>query len=296
MTFQELITKYTDKKVEVAGSPGAVNQCVDLANLYIRDVLGLPIIEWTNAVDFPSKAGSSYEYILNTPNGVPQNGDIIIWGKPYGKYISEGKTIYAGHIAIFIEGDVKKFTSFDQNEPVGSPCHIQSHTYTGVLGWLRCKKPITQQSQIDALRVERDTNWNLYTASQKENETLRNQLQNLNRDYEGVTQELSSFKAIIRTYATLLNVGETETERISGEIKRLIGYEDQHNELSKTADQLLKEVSILQNENTSLHSEIDRFTGELRDTRTALEVCQTTKSKKTLNEFSKLERLLSIFM
>lgn len=296
MSFDEFIIKWTNKYCEIAGSANAVNQCVDLANAYIREVLELPIIEWTNAVDFPSKAGDKYDYILNSPTGVPKKGDIIIWGKPYGKYVSGSTTVYAGHIAIFIDGTVNKFNSFDQNEPVGSKCHIQSHTYTGILGWLR-KKEVEQDTQkiIDQLRLERDTNHNNYIEAQKENEQLRSQLQELNRNYEGVTQELSSFKAIIRTYADLLKVGETETERISGEIRRLIGYEDQHNELSKTADQLLKEVGILQNENTALHGELDAFTIKLKDTSTSLEVCQNTNIKKNLNEFTKLERFLSLF-
>ena len=64
---------------ETAGTD-AKNQCVDLANAYIRYVLGLPVIEWTNAVDFPSKAGDNYKYILNSPDGVPQEGDLVIWG------------------------------------------------------------------------------------------------------------------------------------------------------------------------------------------------------------------------
>ncbi len=70
MTLEELIKKYNGQPVEVAGSANAKNQCVDLANLYIRDVLGWPIIEWTNAKDFPAKAGDNYIFVKNTPEGV----------------------------------------------------------------------------------------------------------------------------------------------------------------------------------------------------------------------------------
>ncbi len=132
MTLKEFVSKYTNQFVEVAGSGNALNQCVDLANAYIRDVLGLSIIEWTNACDFPSKAGDKYDYIENTPDGVPQRGDIIVW-KPS-----------PGHIAIFLDGDVNQFNSFDQNYPTGSKCHVQNHpTYYNVTGWLRAKKPLT---------------------------------------------------------------------------------------------------------------------------------------------------------
>jgi hypothetical protein len=152
MTFTEFLAKYNGKYVEVAGSPGAENQCVDLSNAYIRDVLGLPIIEWTNAIDFPSKADpSKYDYIKNTPTGVPQEGDIMIWGG----------TSY-GHIGVFVEGDANTFRSFDQNYPLGSPAHIQGHTYSNVLGWLRPKQIVEEQTcqqELEKVRLERDANW-----------------------------------------------------------------------------------------------------------------------------------------
>lgn len=144
MTFQEFLQKHNGKYLEVAGS-SAQNQCVDLANGYIRDVLGLPIIEWTNARDFPSKGGDNYEYILNTPDGVPQEGDLIIW--QHNQY---------GHIAVFVEGDANTFRSFDQNYPTGTPCHIQQHSYTSpqVAGWMRAKKVSTEMMQIDKTTFE----------------------------------------------------------------------------------------------------------------------------------------------
>jgi len=155
MTFQQFLTKWNGKYCEVAGSSNAQNQCVDLANAYIRDVLGLPIIEWTNAIDFPSKAGANYDYILNTPDGVPKEGDLVIWG---------GTT--AGHIAVFVEGDANTFRSFDQNYPVGSPCHVQGHTYANVLGWLHCKVANSQnlEEELTKVREERDRNWNYFVA------------------------------------------------------------------------------------------------------------------------------------
>lgn len=153
MTLQDFIIKWQGRYCEVAGSPGATNQCVDLANAYIRDVLGLPIIEWTNAVDFPEKAGDKYEWIANTQYNIPKEGDIVVW-KPS-----------PGHIGVFIEGNVDKFKSLDQNFPVGSPCHVQDHTYQNVRGWLRVKTPpVDMGSEVDKIRLERDRNWNWFDA------------------------------------------------------------------------------------------------------------------------------------
>ena len=157
-TFDEFIATWTGKPCEVAGSANAKNQCVDLVNAYIRDVLNLPIIEWTNAQDFPSKAGDKYEWIPNTPKGVPAKGDIMVWKSKDN----------VGHIGVFIEpiatSPLTKFNSFDQNWPTGSTCHVQAHTYTtsvgtDVIGWLRkvaiidpvphTEEPMNDQTIID---------------------------------------------------------------------------------------------------------------------------------------------------
>lgn len=131
MTLQEFIERWNGEFCEVAGSANALNQCVDSANAYIRDVLGFPIIEWTNAKDFPSKAGDLYDWIANTPTGVPLEGDLVVWGSGT-----------AGHIAIFLEGNANSFRSFDQNYPLNSPCHVQGHTYSNVIGWMRAKQEV----------------------------------------------------------------------------------------------------------------------------------------------------------
>lgn len=127
MSLDEFITKYNGEYVEVSG-PTAPNQCVDLGNAYIREVLNLPIIEWTNAIDFPQRAGDKYDWILNTPTNIPVRGDLVIF---YGVY---------GHISIFLEGDVNEFWSFDQNFPQGSFCTVEKHKYDQVKGWLHPKQ------------------------------------------------------------------------------------------------------------------------------------------------------------
>lgn len=151
------------------------------------------------------------------------------------------------------------------------------------------------QSEVDKMREDRDTNWNLYTASQKELESVKKTNAELNTDYEGVKQELSSYKGIIQTYATLLGVKPSETEKIAGEIKRLIDKEDLYNSLSKMVDNLTSEVAILQNEKTDLVQELKTTRQERDDSRTALEQCRKENKHKGLHEYSKLERFLSLF-
>lgn len=138
MSLHEFIKKYNNKFVEAGGSPNALNQCVDLVNQYIAEILGLPKILGTDANNLHRKAGSKYTWIPNTPTNKPKNGDIIIWS--LGKW---------GHTGIFVEGNNITFKSFDQNYPKGTPSHIQSHNYNNVLGWLRPKKGSTMSQFQD---------------------------------------------------------------------------------------------------------------------------------------------------
>lgn len=124
--LQSFINKYNGKSLDFDGAyPG---QCVDLSKQWEHDN-GWHIISG-NAIDQPKNIDSTYEYIANTPSGVPKAGDLMIWGSGVGQY---------GHIAIFIQGNTSTFTSFDQNWPVGSKCHVQSHNYNNVIGWIRHK-------------------------------------------------------------------------------------------------------------------------------------------------------------
>lgn len=150
MTFDQFITKYNGKGIDFDGYYGF--QCMDLMHQYIKDVLGQadPNIlrsPTANLVykNFPNVGGSSlFAKINNTPTGVPQKGDILFWGTGLGP---------AGHVAIYISGDVNKFKSFDQNFPVGSLSHTQAHDYKAMLGWLRYKNSPPAVDKLTQIRV-----------------------------------------------------------------------------------------------------------------------------------------------
>ena len=55
-----------------------------------------------------------------------------------------------GHIAVFYNGDLNSFMSFDQNWG-GNFCHYQNHNYNFVLGWLRPNQPAAVADDIDLL-------------------------------------------------------------------------------------------------------------------------------------------------
>ena len=153
ITYDQFITKWNGRGIDFDGAYG--DQCMDLMHQYIFEVLGLTdgrILAQGYAKDVYLNFNNVYGHELfdkipNTPTGVPQKGDILLFNTfspVYG---------VAGHVSIFISGDVNKLQSFDQNYPVGRKCHIQNHDYRGSLGWLRRKAttgptvPLTAREQ-----------------------------------------------------------------------------------------------------------------------------------------------------
>ena len=138
MTTDEFVSKYNGKTIDFDGVFGG--QCMDLYRQFVKEVLGFPQSPpVTGAYQVWDTYLSQYfDRIDNTPSGIPQKGDILIWGQSVGKY---------GHIAVYLEGNTSSFKSFDQNWPVGTNCHIQSHNYNGLLGWL------TPRSNMNGLKL-----------------------------------------------------------------------------------------------------------------------------------------------
>jgi hypothetical protein len=162
MTLEEVIQICNGRFVEYHSfSAGAENQCVDLANKWLVEGLGLKAIIGTNAIDFPSKAVelNDMEWIPNTDEGIPDPGDLIIYE---GKY---------GHIDIALEGCTQtKVVAFSQNYPTGSPCVVRTSSYLRpkVVGWLHPKK--VTMDPLQACLVDREKFW-------KERDEARSQLE-----------------------------------------------------------------------------------------------------------------------
>lgn len=137
MTTQEFFNKWNGKGIDFDGYYGF--QCMDVYQQYVKEVLGGKHVPAPAAADVwaQDKFDSSiFDKVPNTPDGVPQEGDVVIWNKKAGGGY--------GHIAVFYAGNVNNFTSFEQNWPTGSLSHFQVHDYTNVSGWLRPKKLPTQ--------------------------------------------------------------------------------------------------------------------------------------------------------
>lgn len=146
MGFDEFVKAYMGKSIDYDGVSGV--QCVDLVKVYMNKVFGLKPGAWGNAKDYyenfnnVSALKNNFTRIANTPEFVPQKGDICVWGK------NVSSSHNYGHIAIATgEGNTKELYTYDQNWN-GKAMKKVKHNYIAFLGVLRPKNqtPFTAAS------------------------------------------------------------------------------------------------------------------------------------------------------
>lgn len=161
MNYQEILDKYVGKPVE-AEDPSNKYQCMDWAFKWCDEInIDRSTIRHLYAYQAFTQPNDltleKFDYIPNTPNGIPQLGDVVIFSTGVG---------IAGHIAVVQSADKDKVRSLDQNWSGHSYCEYITHPYDNILGWLHPKsaiitQPITQEitlqtniPQIDGMEVQ----------------------------------------------------------------------------------------------------------------------------------------------
>jgi hypothetical protein len=136
-TLSQFIADNNGKHIEEV-DPSAFNQCKDVAQRYIKEVWGLAYLPFGNAYNMFALAQSDlYDKVINSYFAIPKAGDVIVWGQKLGQY---------GHIGIVTSANLFWFNCFEQNDPLGSVCHVKRYSYYGVIGWFRSKvKQSTEQ-------------------------------------------------------------------------------------------------------------------------------------------------------
>jgi hypothetical protein len=173
MTFENFLGTYNGK-TNVGNTTANKGQCVGLVAVWIES-LNLPHV-WGDAFDmFVNADEKFFEKILNTPEALPIAGDIIIWSKKFNGTV--------GHTGLCTgTANLDTFEAFEQNDPLGSNCHLKTYNYNFVYGWLRpITADVSQQALIDQLRADRDTNHNLYIQEREAKINLETQLDQKNK-------------------------------------------------------------------------------------------------------------------
>lgn len=176
MTVQEFFNKYLNQSVE-AEDPSNLFQCMDLAFKYC-DEMAIPrdTIRHLYASQVYTQPNDNtvkyFELIPNTPSGIPQVGDVPVFGTVVG---------IAGHICIATgEGNVSTFKSMDQNWNNIKKAVYVNHTYDGILGWLRIRKSTVVPSPVitDSTRIPQIDNLSVDQIRSERND-MRSTIQQL---------------------------------------------------------------------------------------------------------------------
>jgi hypothetical protein len=138
MTLTQFINKYTGKYFEFPGTGSALYQCLDIMRQHIKEVWGLdpyviPRAGTAKQAYYSSYSNNRIEKIDNTPNGIPQAGDLIFFKTSLLHPWLYGR---AGHVAIVEKADLYNIFVFHQNYPTGSPCKRYRLSYKDCLGWI----------------------------------------------------------------------------------------------------------------------------------------------------------------
>lgn len=280
--LNEFVEKYDGKPVEVAGSANAKFQCVDLANAYLKEVLDQPIVEWTNARDFPSKLKENFDWFLNDPEAIPKPGDLMIW--QHNEW---------GHISICTSAQLNEFYSFDQNYPTGTGCHLQRHTYLRpkVAGWLRFNG-VTEDSNLEAcLKSHKDLLDQLTEEKEKHAET-KTQVDECKTMASHRKRELLDFISEIAEKLTLPTTSDKGD--ILGSIERLLAVEDQ---LTQAQKKLIQEEKKHDLEKSEFLNRIKQLELANEGIQTQLNLLKEdiSKQKEKEADFQWFQRLINLF-
>lgn len=233
MTTQEFIEKYTGKKLDWDKAYGG--QCVDLFRFYIHEVMTtqqpkgvVGAADFWTGYDSDPILKDNFTKIANTPDGVPQEGDVIIWNKKAGGGF--------GHIAVFIKGNANTFTSFDQNWRALNVCEPTEHNYTNVYGWLRPKES-SMGNELEICLKDRQKFWD-------ERDSLLREL-----NAENVDGGISSIRGLRSRITDLGNqAGEAQaevknlTEKVGRIEKQVLDEQDRNKLLSSQLNEAEADV------------------------------------------------------
>lgn len=147
-TFDEFVKETIGQFIDFDGVYG--NQCVDLIKKYVEEVLVIPAWKSNAHKYLETYPKDKFDFIENTPEGIPEAGDIVLFDDSVGEF---------GHVSIALgAGDENQFKSLDENWPKGSPVNIVRHGYNGVIGWLRFKDNPTDEQNTPPSSPENTPN------------------------------------------------------------------------------------------------------------------------------------------
>ncbi len=262
MTLKEFFDAYEGIWIEDTSitNDATRDQCVDLFQRYNQKVISGPQTNGNAYQYFTTYPTDFYDKIVNTPTIAPKLGDVIIWDQSYGGF---------GHIAVCTDiADLNSFTSFDQNDPLKSPCHYQPHNYTKVLGWLRPKN-LPQEVPVDPTKVKVDLGPTYGTLEvqaivSKLDDNARD-LVNANAKYDGLVQKwvqewnLPTTATVVDVEAEMAKLmpAEEGLQKFRDAIEGVVGVFDNDLSLLQALQAVKSEITDKSNQIIELQKKLD---------------------------------------
>lgn len=291
MTLQQFVDKWLGRKADFDGAYGG--QCVDLFRFYCKEVLDINQPRsvqgaadfWQNYETDPNLK-NNFLKIKNTPDFLPQPGDVMLWTRRAGGGY--------GHVAIILEATLSEFISLDQNWPTLSKVTKTTHDYVNVYGVLRPLQTTEgnttpgkySEEEMTKVRLERDENHNKYVEQKQRADSLQTELDQVKTIADQRKKELSDF---IEELAKRLALPATSDKGdIVGGVERLLSVEDQLSKVQKENTQLEKRHEL---EKSELKEEIKKLRSENESIR--LQAEKLTKQNETMEQrINQLEQRL----
>jgi len=290
MNIEQFISKYEGKGIDVDGFPkDNPFQCTDLYRQYVKEVLNYPQSPsvksakdiWNNFLI------SHFVRIENTPESVPQKGDVVIWGDKYGVH---------GHIALCLSANVKNFVCFSQNDPVGAKCIKKTYSsYRGVLGWLRPKNATINDDMaapwlrqmflevgFDIDKPEGEVRGRVQEVvdGYKKTNDLQVKIAKLEKDLIGSQSEMAGY--------------EKEAQLLQGKVAELNKEVEDQKKITGERD---REITILREQITQMATDIEVLKKQLDPDTTVIlskEEYEKLTAKKTLDRFTATELIAEV--
>lgn len=249
MTVKEFIQKWLGKKADWDKHYGG--QCVDLFRFYVHEVLRQPqprpvLGAWQFWANF-DRDPNLYKYFVkipNTPDFVPQEGDVAVWNRRKGRGY--------GHIAICTgRGNTSWFESFDQNWSRISYCELVKHNYRDFYGVLRPKKFINSKKEgMGNITIDTKLYEKLVGKATQRDDTWRFLGLPENAGFGDVKRKIEEMKNKIKDLEKALSEKETElgnrVEQVSRLKNTLREKEEVYNKLLQKHNKILAEVGTMQ--------------------------------------------------
>jgi len=109
---------------------GIMGQCVAGVQSYTNVELGIggcPAFPVAGAKDMFGTRTDAFDWVRNTPTGVPPRGAIMVWNANMGGGW--------GHTGVVVSANVNNFNAYQQNDPYSSGMHVKAYDYNNVIGW-----------------------------------------------------------------------------------------------------------------------------------------------------------------